>query len=92
VAAFAASFAFIFGLIFLGVGVICVGVALPLGLTVWVVARRDLARMRKGLMDPRGEEKTELARLAAREAVRLSLVCAVAALVWVLFLLRPWER
>jgi hypothetical protein len=37
-------------------------VGFPLGLTVWVVAGRDLARMRVGRMDPSGVGETSRAR------------------------------
>jgi hypothetical protein len=36
-------------------------IGLPLGLTVWLLARRDLDRMQKGLLDPRGERETRQA-------------------------------
>ena len=35
---------------------------MALGLAVWAMAGRDLARMRAGLMDPAGREQTEGAR------------------------------
>ncbi len=38
---------------------------LPLGLTAWVLARRDLAEMRAGRTDPSGEAGTEAARKLA---------------------------
>jgi hypothetical protein len=37
-------------------------VALPLGVAVWVVARRDLGRMAAGAMDPAGRDQTTAAR------------------------------
>jgi hypothetical protein len=39
-------------------------IGLPFGLAGWLLARRDLARMRKGLLDPDGEKPTRHARLA----------------------------
>jgi hypothetical protein len=46
----------------LGAFTLCIGlpgfVGLPLGLAAYVMAYRDLARMRAGLMDRRGEKRT----------------------------------
>jgi hypothetical protein len=46
----------------LGVLSLCGGVtglaALPMGVAAWTMARADLAKMRAGLMDPRGEKRT----------------------------------
>ena len=52
----------------------CGRVGLPLGITVWVVAGRDLARMRAGLMDPRGVEETSRARDYASVGAVLNLL------------------
>jgi hypothetical protein len=49
-------------------------VGLPLGLAAWVVAGRDLARMRAGLMDPRGVEETGRAREYAAVGAVLNLL------------------
>jgi hypothetical protein len=49
----------------------------PLGLTTWVLARRDLALMRKGLMDPGGEAGTRKALDDAQCAVILPLASAL---------------
>jgi hypothetical protein len=48
--------------------------AFPLSLLVWLLARRDLARMRRGLMDPYGEGPTDGAR-------RLSFAAFVTAVI-----------
>ena len=50
-------------------------VALSLGLTVWVLARQDLAKMRAGLMDPAGRKQAGRAR-------RHGLVAALFAAAW----------
>jgi hypothetical protein len=40
-------------------------VGLPAGIIVGIVARKDLAMMNAGLMDPRGKELCEIARIRA---------------------------
>jgi hypothetical protein len=82
---------FAFALASLGLGLLCLPVALPLGLAVWAAARRDLARMGRGLMDPRGEDKTEEARLSGRAAMWLGLLGVVLALPLLLLGVRPWK-
>jgi hypothetical protein len=47
---------------------------LPLGLCVWVLARRDMRMMRAGLMDPDGEMQTMSARDASLVGLALNLV------------------
>jgi hypothetical protein len=47
---------------------------LVLGLCVTIVTRRDLKRMRRGLMDPAGERQTRRATHAALVGMALSLV------------------
>ena len=46
----------------LSVVALCGGVAglvgLPCSLAAWIMAREDLAKMRAGVMDPRGERRT----------------------------------
>lgn len=54
-------------------------VALPVGLMVTVLARRDLARMDGGLMDPAGEDQTAAALFDAQIATMLSM-CPLLAL------------
>jgi hypothetical protein len=44
-----------------------------LGLTTWLLARKDLAKMRAGQMDPRGEEETLEAVRAGRFGFLLCL-------------------
>jgi hypothetical protein len=58
-------------------------VAAPLSLTTWLLARRDLAKMRAGLMDPRGELVTKLAQQYAAIALGFLLFSA-ALLGWLL--------
>jgi hypothetical protein len=48
-----------------------------LGIAVWVMGRRDRARMAAGLMDPAGEEETWDAVSMAGIAVALCLLAAV---------------
>jgi hypothetical protein len=47
-------------------------VGLPLGIAVYVVAGRDLARMRAGRMDKRGWGRAEAARSRAIDGITLS--------------------
>lgn len=47
--------------------------ALPVGLLVTVLARKDLARMERGLMDPAGEDQTANALVDAQIAAMLSI-------------------
>src|SRR5947207_6260815 len=49
-------------------------VGLPLGITVWVMARRDLTAMRMGVMDPQGRSQTKQGRNHAIVGMALSLV------------------
>jgi hypothetical protein len=48
-------------------------VALPLGIAVWVLTRRDLERMQRGLTDPRGEFLTEEAGVLGGAAIGIAL-------------------
>jgi hypothetical protein len=57
--------------------------AFPLSLAIWSLARRDLALMRKGMMDPGGETPTLLARDLGCAAF---LCCSGALLLWLLLL------
>jgi hypothetical protein len=59
--------------------------AIGFGVTAWLMARRDLARMRQGLMDPAGRRYTEQGR-------NLGLLGAGLALVPVAALLLLWRR
>jgi hypothetical protein len=45
---------------------------LPLTLTTWWLARRDLARMREGMTDPSGEQRTVCARYLCGVALLLT--------------------
>jgi hypothetical protein len=61
-------------------------VAIPLGLACWVLVERDLARMRKGQMDPGGRRATEEAGALARAALLSGLgLCALWAFLTCLF-------
>jgi hypothetical protein len=66
---------------------VCLGlpalVALPLGGILWVVARRDLARMDAGLLDPAGRGETEQAR---DQAVLGLMIGVPGAMIWLLLL------
>jgi hypothetical protein len=57
---------------------VCTGIGSPLGMvvgiTVWVMAARDLAKMRKKRMDPAGKSDTIVARDCAIATVVLSVV------------------
>lgn len=50
-------------------------IALPMGVTAWVMARDDLAKMRAGLMDRRGAGRTRQGGDCAVFGVILSLLC-----------------
>jgi hypothetical protein len=54
--------------------------ALGLGIAAWLMARRDLARMREGLMDPVGRKYTELGGSLGLSGAGLALL-VIAALV-----------
>jgi hypothetical protein len=68
-------------------------VGLGLGITVWVLADRDLAAMRSGLKDPAGRRDTQEARAYAIPAVGISvaalLLCTPFLWEVVRFLLSP---
>jgi hypothetical protein len=49
-------------------------VGIPLGLTTWFLARRDLAKMHNGRMDPAGERLTYEARSNALIGVAFSIL------------------
>ena len=51
-------------------------VVLPLGITTWVMASNDLARMRTGEMEPDGRTQTESARTSAITGLVLSVFFA----------------
>jgi hypothetical protein len=51
-------------------------VAVPLGVTTWLMAQNDLVQMRAGLMDPRGEPETRLAQERATMGAWLALLSA----------------
>src|SRR5262249_43710137 len=57
--------------------VVGVPVGLALGIAIWTRARRDLDRMRQGLMDPRGVTQTEEARQLGKIAVILATTLGV---------------
>ena len=48
-------------------------VVLPSSVAVWLLARRDLARMDAGLMDPEGWNDTDQGRIWTADAVWVSL-------------------
>jgi hypothetical protein len=50
-------------------------VGLPLGIAVIVMAKKDLARMDAGLMDPDGREPATVASIRAAHGARFSLLC-----------------
>jgi hypothetical protein len=52
---------------------------LALSITAWVMATRDLTRMRQGLMDPEGRKMTILAR---NRAIAATIVALLLMLVW----------
>jgi hypothetical protein len=51
-------------------------VSVPLGITVWLMANRDLRLMDSGQMDPTGRPQTEDGRINAIVAVVLGLLFA----------------
>jgi hypothetical protein len=51
--------------------------SVPLGLTTWVMANRDLALIQAGLMDPAGKAQTANGRSAAIAGVVLGLLFAL---------------
>jgi hypothetical protein len=59
--------------------------ALALGISVWVMADRDLARMRAGLVDPRGLPRAEGAREWARIGLSAGLLSLLMWTVGVVF-------
>jgi hypothetical protein len=65
--------------------VVVVPVTLALGLTVRALARRDLERMRRGMVDPRGEPLTADARRSGAAAAGVAVLIGVT---WALHLLR----
>ena len=71
----------------LGALSLCLGfaalLALACGAAAWVLASRDLRRMRSGLMDPRGQADTARGRTRARAGLALGLYAAI---VWGWFL------
>jgi uncharacterized membrane protein YccF (DUF307 family) len=52
-------------------------IGLPLGIAVWVLAERDLVKMRSGLMDPGGLQDVQNARRLAVLGLILSALCLV---------------
>jgi hypothetical protein len=56
-----------------GIGLL---VALPLGITTWMMANGDLEKMRSGEMEPQGKAQTESGRTSAITGMVLSLVFA----------------
>jgi hypothetical protein len=58
-------------------------VSVPLGILAWLMANRDLERMREGRMDPRGKAKTQTGRTGAIAGVILGVIfAAFYALLW----------
>jgi hypothetical protein len=60
-------------LCFMGVGAV---LSVPLGIVAVVLARRDLARMRSGLMDPGGRRQTEIGLNGGIAGIVLGLIFA----------------
>jgi hypothetical protein len=60
----------------------------PLGLSVWVMARRDQERMHVGVMDPEGKEAAEVAR---KWAVNGIVLCVLSWCIWGFLLYHLWE-
>jgi hypothetical protein len=58
-------------------------VSIPFALVVWAMARRDLALMDAGLMDPQGRKATQEARNTALGAALLPLL---GVLIWALLM------
>ena len=71
---------------FCGMLICLVGVTAPLaiglGVAAWLMARRDLARMRQGLMNPAGRRYTELGGSLGLSGAILGLLCAAAFLLF----------
>jgi hypothetical protein len=59
-------------------GVFGVAVGFGLGVTAWVMANRDLAKMRAGLMDRRGEEDTRQGRKYGIAGTHLNAIGLIA--------------
>jgi hypothetical protein len=51
-------------------------VSVPLGIAAWLLANRDLERMRQGYMDPCGKSQTQTGRTSAVAGVILGLIFA----------------
>jgi hypothetical protein len=66
---------------------------LPLSLTTWILARSDLSKMQKGLMDPAGKPLTSYARYLALAGLLLNL-CSMSfwGLICLNSLWREWAR
>jgi hypothetical protein len=56
-----------------GVGAV---ISVPLGILAWVMANRDLERMRDGRMDPRGKAQTETGRTGGIAGIILGVIFA----------------
>jgi hypothetical protein len=52
-------------------------VGLPVSVVVLVLAYRDLARMRRGLLDPAGRAETETARVLADKGLLFSVAAVL---------------
>ena len=66
--------------VFACLSVVTAPLAIVFGVTTWLMARRDLARMREGLMDPAGRRYTELGRNLGLSGAGLALLGAAALL------------
>jgi hypothetical protein len=73
---FVAALGWVCGLLSL-VWVFFVILTLPLGIAGWRMARRDLDKMKAGVMNPDGKNHTEAARLAGIVAVAHGLFACV---------------
>lgn len=56
---------------------------MPFNIAIWFLARHDLAKMKKGLMDPTGQKVTAESKRTAGFAFVISIIWAVS---WAMFL------
>jgi hypothetical protein len=63
-------------------GAVTAPLAIGAGVTAWLLARRDLALMRQGLMDPAGRRYTELGRTLGLSGAALGLFFGAAVMLW----------
>jgi hypothetical protein len=63
-------------------GAVTAPLASGAGVTAWLLARRDLALMRQGLMDPAGRRYPELGRTFGLSGAALGLFFGAAVMLW----------